>query len=129
MKFLDDMNLSPRWVEEFHAAGWTCRHWKDVGPLTVCDREIMAFAREQGFIVVTHDLDFSAILAATQALGPSVVQIRADNLDPRVLGAHVIRAVSQQAVALQTGALLAVRSDSSSVRVLPLTSGVAGHTA
>ena len=79
-------------------------------------------------IVVTHDLDFSAILAATQALGPSVVQIRADNLNPRVLGAHVIRAVSQQAAALQAGALLAVRADSSRVRILPLTSGVAGHT-
>ena len=129
MNFLVDMNLSPRWVEEFHAAGWTCRHWKDVGPLTACDREIMSFAREQGFIVVTHDLDFSAILAATQALGPSVVQIRAANLDPCVLGAHVIRAVSQQAVALQTGALLAVRADSSRVRILPLNSGVTGHTA
>ena len=129
MKFLVDMNLSPRWVEEFHGAGWTCRHWKDVGLLTACDREIMSFAREQGFIVVTHDLDFSAILAATQALGPSVVQIRAANLDPCVLGAHVIRAVSQQAVALQTGALLAVRADSSRVRILPLTSGVTGHTA
>ena len=120
MKFLIDMNLSPRWVEAFRSAGWSCHHWMNEGPPTASDREIMAFARDRGFIVITHDLDFSAILAATQALGPSVVQIRADNLDPRVLGTHVLRAVSQQEVALRAGALLAVRGDSSRIRVLPL---------
>lgn len=126
MKFLIDMNLSPRWVDEFRSAGWTCRHWTQEGPPTAPDREIMAFAREHGFIVVTHDLDFSAILAATQALGPSVVQIRADNLEPRLLGSHVLRAVMQQSDALRAGALLAVRGDSSRIRILPLYSGLAG---
>lgn len=120
MKFLIDMNLSPRWVEVFESGGWACRHWVDEGPATASDREIMDHARLKGFVVVTHDLDFSAILAATQARGPSVVQIRAQNLDPLVLGDRVVRAVRQQTSALQAGALLAIRDDVWRVRVLPL---------
>ena len=37
----------------------------------------MAFAGANGCVVLTHDLDFGAILAATQGRKPSVVQIRA----------------------------------------------------
>jgi predicted nuclease of predicted toxin-antitoxin system len=47
MKILLDMNLSPSWVLVL-AAGW---------------------ARQNGFVVFTHDLDFSALLVATQAGG------------------------------------------------------------
>jgi predicted nuclease of predicted toxin-antitoxin system len=70
-------------------------------------------------------MDFSAILAATQARGPSVVQIRAQNLDPRVLGDRVVKAVRQQTSALQAGALLAVRDDVWQVRILPLSAPAA----
>lgn len=43
----------------------------------------MAYARAQGFVIVTHDLDFGALLAATRAHAPSVMQIRTQD----VLGA------------------------------------------
>jgi len=42
----------------------------------------MAYASVNGYVVLTHDLDFSAILAATQGEKPSVVQIRADDVSP-----------------------------------------------
>jgi predicted nuclease of predicted toxin-antitoxin system len=38
----------------------------------------MAYALANNFVVLTHDLDFGTILAATQGNKPSVVQIRAD---------------------------------------------------
>jgi predicted nuclease of predicted toxin-antitoxin system len=40
----------------------------------------MAYAKLHGRIVLTHDLDFSAILAATKGDKPSVVQVRAGNV-------------------------------------------------
>jgi len=70
MKILIDMNLPPRWVQVFTAEGWEALHWSRVGAPTASDREIMAWARENGFVVFTHDLDFSALLAATQGEGP-----------------------------------------------------------
>jgi predicted nuclease of predicted toxin-antitoxin system len=65
MKLLIDMNLSPRWVQVFEQAGIQAVHWSLIGPGNAPDREIMAFAKSGGWVVLTHDLDFGAILAAT----------------------------------------------------------------
>jgi predicted nuclease of predicted toxin-antitoxin system len=52
---------------------------------TASDLAIMAHAKLHDFVVLTHDLDFGAILAATNADKPSVVQIRAGDLAPEAL--------------------------------------------
>ena len=75
MKLLVDMNLSPRWVIFLGRAEIEATHWSDVGAANAKDSTIMAYARLNGLIVLTHDLDFGAILAATQGAAPSVVQI------------------------------------------------------
>lgn len=45
----------------------------------------MAYARSNNYVVLTHDLDFGAILAATHGEKPSVVQIRAEDVSPKSL--------------------------------------------
>ena len=65
MKILIDMNLPPRWAKVFAAESWEALHWSQVGAINASDREIMTWARENGYLVFTHDLDFSALLAAT----------------------------------------------------------------
>jgi|APThiThiocy_cv2_1041547.scaffolds.fasta_scaffold24065_3 predicted nuclease of predicted toxin-antitoxin system len=67
------MNLSPRLATLLREAGFVATHWSEIGAADATDLEIMAYAHE--FVVLTHDLDFSAILAATNAESPSVVQI------------------------------------------------------
>lgn len=71
-RLLVDMNLSPRWCDALRHRGIEARHWCECGAATAPDREIMAFAASGGWIVLTHDLDFGAILAASGAIGPSV---------------------------------------------------------
>lgn len=71
-------------------------------------------------MVVTHDLDFGAILAATQGEKPSVVQIRADDVSPTAIGSQVITALKQMSVELDRGALLIVDPSRTRLRVLPL---------
>ncbi|MDR2574556.1 MAG: DUF5615 family PIN-like protein [Desulfovibrio sp.] len=66
MKLLLDMNIALRWVEFFRTHGMEAVHWSSVGEPNAPDREIMAFARDGGYIVFTHDLDFSAILAPSR---------------------------------------------------------------
>lgn len=70
MKLLVDMNLSPRWVGLLINAGIEAVHWSTLGAANAPDVEIMAFARAKGYVVLTHDLDFSAILAATHGASP-----------------------------------------------------------
>lgn len=66
MTLLVDMNLSPRWVGTLKQSGLDAMHWSAIEKATAPDEEIMAYARERNYIVLTHDLDFSAILAVTQ---------------------------------------------------------------
>jgi predicted nuclease of predicted toxin-antitoxin system len=120
MKLLVDMNLSPRWVKRLVEAGLEASHWSSVGAANASDAEIMAFARTNGYVVLTHDLDFSAILAATQRSKPSVVQIRSDDVGPETLGPILIEALRQMAAQLEEGALLTVDPARARLRVLPL---------
>ncbi len=76
MKILVDMNLSPGWVSVLEEAGHTASHWSNIGLLNAPDREVLSWAKANGYLLFTHDLDFGAILAATEAEGPSVIQIR-----------------------------------------------------
>ena len=71
MKVLVDMNLSPRWIGMLTAAGIDAAHWSTVGPHDAADREIMAHALTHDFVVLTHDLDFSAILQRRRARSPA----------------------------------------------------------
>lgn len=84
MKLLVDMNLSPRWIGLLVDAGIEAAHWSTLGANNAPDNEIMTYASANGYVVLTHDLDFSAILAATHGEKPSVVQIRADDVSPDV---------------------------------------------
>lgn len=123
MKLLVDMNLSPRWARFLSDAGIEAAHWSEVGVWNAPDVEIMAFARRHGYAVFTHDLDFSAILAATRGEKPSVVQVRSEDVSPEAIGDAVVAAVRQTAEDLDGGALLTVEPSRMRIRLLPLGPG------
>lgn len=119
MKVLIDMNLPPSWKRVLVLAEHRAVHWSGVGPGDAPDAEIVAWARERGFVVFTHDLDFTALLAATQAVEPSVIQLRADDVLPDVHGQTIVRALERFAVELGAGALVSVDPVRARVRLLP----------
>ena len=120
MKILIDMNLPPRWVKVFAAESWEALHWSAVGAPTASDREIMAWARDNDYIVFTHDLDFSALLATTQGAGPSVIQVRTQNILPEAIGDLVIDSLKRFRSELEKGAIITIDPSRARVRILPL---------
>jgi predicted nuclease of predicted toxin-antitoxin system len=80
----------------------------------------MSWAKDNGFIVFTHDLDFGAILASTNADGPSVIQVRTQDVSPQHLSAIVLKTLKQYSQQLERGALIAVDEIKSRVRILPV---------
>ena len=120
MKLVVDMNLSPQWVTGLAAAGFEAAHWSSIGAPDAPDSAIMDHARLHDCVVLTNDLDFSAILAVTHAHKPSVVQIRADDLRFASIGAQVIRALNQMGDELAAGALINIDPSRTRIRVLPL---------
>lgn len=122
MKLLVDMNLSPRWVNMLTQSGIEAAHWSALGAPDAPDSVIMAFASRNDYVVLTHDLDFGAILAATHRKKPSVVQGRASDVRPEAIGLQVVTALRQMANELEEGALLTVDVNRTRLRILPLRS-------
>ena len=123
MTLLVDMNLAPRLARLLVLAGVEAVHWVECGPRTAPDVDIMAYARIRGWIVVTHDLDFAAILAATGAVGPSVVQVRGMDMTPEALVGPVVAAVRQCSEPLARGAVLTLDAERLRLRLLPFERG------
>jgi predicted nuclease of predicted toxin-antitoxin system len=119
MKLLLDMNLSPDWVQTLAALGWKAVHWSSIGDPRAEDREIMAWASANNYVVVTHDLDFGAMLVATQAARPSVIQARAQNVTPLSLAPVLDRVLRQFQPELEAGALVVFDVATTRVRILP----------
>src|SRR5882672_10941559 len=68
------------WVDKLAHHGFEAVHWSTIGAATAPDDEILAWAHEHNVVVFTNDLGFSAILTAGAVDGPSVVQIRTQDL-------------------------------------------------
>jgi predicted nuclease of predicted toxin-antitoxin system len=120
MKLLVDMNLSPDWVAVLEQASWETVHWSNVGNGRAADSEIMAWAKQNGRVVFTHDLDFGTALALTQAEGPSVIQVRTQDVTPSAIGKLVVNALRQFQGQLERGALIVLDEAKVRARVLPL---------
>ena len=123
MKILVDMNLTLMWVYTFQNNGYEAVHWSSVGKPTASDHEIMEYALHKEFVVFTHDLDFGDILAATEAKGPSVIQIRTDDTTPDIIGNVLLKALSQFGARLEQGALITLTPAKMRARILPLRKG------
>ena len=120
MKILVDMNLSPDLCGFLAERGFDSIHWSDVGDRTAPDREIMEWARANGYAVLTHDLDFGAALAATADAGPSVLQIRTHNVLADHIAPIVATVLKEHQAAIEAGALVVVSESRSRIRILPL---------
>ena len=121
MKLLVDMNLSPTWVPSLEVGGFEAVHWSKVGRPNAPDSQLFAWAREYGYIIFTHDLDFGAMLALTGVGFPSVFQIRTQDVTPASLAPRAIVLIRRFEEELNAGALIVADELRERVRLLPLT--------
>jgi predicted nuclease of predicted toxin-antitoxin system len=114
------MNLAPSWVPFFAGHHIEALHWSAIGDPKARDVEIMEWARAHGCVVFTHDLDYSSVLANAALKGPSLVQVRTQNVLPDAIGERVIGVLLNQADALAKGAVVTIDEMNARVRVLPI---------
>lgn len=114
------MNLSPGWVDYLEQSGGTATHGSQVGDPRAKDSEIMQWAAANGRTILTHDLDFGALLALARASGPNVIQLRGSDVLPDVAGPAVLAALARFLQELAAGALVTVDIGRQRVRLLPL---------
>jgi predicted nuclease of predicted toxin-antitoxin system len=71
-------------------------------------------------VVITNDLDFSAILAAGAAASPSVVQIRTQDLLSDDVIDIVADALRAHRASIERGVVVSIDEGGARVRMLPL---------
>lgn len=120
MRVIVDMNLPPTWAEYLQRNGIDAVHWSAIGPIDALDESIMRHAAAEQAVVLTNDLDFGTILAATGGKAPSVVQIRAADVRVAAVGEQVAAALRQSEELLTAGALMTVDPARLRITALPI---------
>jgi predicted nuclease of predicted toxin-antitoxin system len=115
------MSLTPDWVEFLTQEGFPAAHWSRIGRGNDPDNVIFDWARRNGHVLFTHDLDFGTLLALTRAVGPSVVQLRTQDVLPGKAGRVLVSVLKEHEKVLESGAIVVVEEHRARVRILPLT--------
>jgi predicted nuclease of predicted toxin-antitoxin system len=120
MKFLADMGISPRIVDFLQQLGHQAVHLQQQGLHKLKDSQILEKARNEECILLTHDLDFGDLLAASRAGLPSVVIFRLRNMRPEHVNRYLLKIISQYSEALEKGIIITVTEGRIRMRDLPL---------
>jgi predicted nuclease of predicted toxin-antitoxin system len=120
-RLLADMNVSPKTVDALQQRGWDGIRVSRVLPMDASDDEILGFARREGRVVVTQDLDFSALLALGGYDQPSLITLRLAISDPETVTRRLLDVLPGLEGVLREGS--AVTVDDVAVRVRRLRVG------
>ncbi len=120
MKFLADMGVSITTVRALRQHGENAVHLRELGLQTLPDEQILARAINEHQIVLTFDLDFGDLLAASGDKTPSVILFRMRNHTPAVITPRLLEILGGCAGALEAGALIVVEDRGYRVRRLPI---------
>ena len=120
MKFLADMGISPGSVLFLRHLGHDAVHLHELGLDRLPDPQILKMARDEDRVVLTHDLDFGDLMAASGDVLPSVVIFRLRNMGPLNVNRYLQSVLDQHSGDLVQGAILTVTEGHSRVRSLPI---------
>lgn len=99
MKFLIDMPVSPSLSEWLYAQGHKASHVSQIGMASASDVEVIEFARQEGSIIITADLDFPRLIALAGHSSPALILFRGGNYkeeEMKKLVERVLQVISPQ---------------------------------
>ena len=111
MKLLVDMNLSPSWVGFFESHRIASVHWSSVGHASAPDIELLTYAGRENLVIFTHDLDFGRMLVMDALSGPTVLQVRSQDVLPSAIGELVLKTLQVAQSYIEAGALITVDAE------------------
>lgn len=114
------MGISPKAVAYLRDLEHDAVHLLDEGLKNIADPDILAKVRQEGRTLLTHDLDFGDLLAASGAALPSVVIFRLRNMRPEQVNRYLQAVLEAHGEALERGAVVSVTEGQLRLRLLPL---------
>lgn len=120
MRLLCYLHLSPVTVQFLRHLGHDAIRATERLPATAADEEILELARTDGRVLVTQDLDFGALLAASGARAPSVVTLRLALPHVEAVNRVLAATLSAAETALTQGAIVSAEDQRVRIRPLPI---------
>lgn len=120
IRFLADMNISPRTIEAPRQHGWDIVRVSQVMPVDALDSEILDFARKDGGVIVTQDLDFSTLLVLGGHDDPSLITLRLAASDPEAITGVLLQSLSRIEKAITEGSAVTIEDAAIRIRRLPI---------
>jgi predicted nuclease of predicted toxin-antitoxin system len=120
MRFLADMGVSLRVVEWLRSSGHDAIHLRDKGLQTLPNGEIFQKALREHRIVLTFDLDFGEIVAASGGKSVSVILFRLRNTRADFVIQRLMVVLGRSTEDLAHGAVVLVEDGRHRVRRLPI---------
>jgi predicted nuclease of predicted toxin-antitoxin system len=120
MRFLADMGVSMRVVESLRSSGHDAIHLREEGLQRLPNGEIFQKAIREERIVLTFDIDFGEIVAASSGRSVSVVLFRLRNTRADFVIQRLKIVLEQSTEELAQGAVVLVEDGRYRVRRLPI---------
>ena len=120
MNFLLDQGLARSTVEYLREMGIESEHVGNLGMAASSDSEILDEGRKRGWVVVTLDADFHALLALSEASSPSVIRIRIEGMKGDQVARIISRVQEAATIDLEEGVAITVTERRIAIRRLPL---------
>jgi len=120
MRFLADMGISERVAAWLRAEGHDVAHLRDEGLSRLPNGEIYQKGFAEHRIVLTFDLDFGEIVAASAGQIVSVILFRLHDARSERVIERLTTVLAQSSAELLTGAIIVVEDARHRVRKLPI---------
>ena len=120
MRILADMPISPRTVEFLKELGHEVTHAAELSMALSPDEDIVEFAKSQGLVILTEDLDFAAILAVTRAIEPGVIILRVGNWKREQIEQRLAQALDELNDVTLYNSIVMIERNRIRVRRLPI---------
>lgn len=120
MKFLADMPISPKTVQYLKYLGHDIYRISEKGLPKAKDHEIVERAIQEQRIILTTDLDFSAIIAKSQKSTPSAIIFRLSDESNENINSLLKNILPEVEGKILKGAIVMIEDDRYRVRELPI---------
>lgn len=120
LRFIADVHISPLTVAALQQQGYDILRVTEVLPATAADAEILEFARAENRVVLTQDLDFSALVALGGYVQPSLVTLRLSSAQPDIVSQRLLEVLPQLEQVLVEGSAITIEDSVVRFRKLPI---------
>src|SRR5581483_2412956 len=114
------MGVSGTTARDLRSVGHDVVHLREVGLGKLPDPVILAKARAEGRVLLTFDLGFGELVAASGEAVPSVISFRLSDERPAAVTPRLLRVIQERQADLEAGAIIAVEMTRYRVRHLPI---------